>query len=179
MASNGVRQQIFQKLIYRRDCQGRSLCMDISNLGLCKYDRLLPTRVVPDVANFEKTIVPFLVTFWRMKSTDRLVHDCPLFMNKEITGIGIESFAIDLLHSWALGPLGVFIAFVFWFCLSSRIFHPMSIYLNAEECERIAVLHIKTLLMKYYREKRQDEDWKRRGSEASGCLTNMFGETLL
>ena len=67
MDSDETRQAIFQKLVYRKDCRGRALSAPITELGLHKYDRLVPTASLPDVAGFERKIIPFLVKFWRMK----------------------------------------------------------------------------------------------------------------
>ena len=60
-------RQIFQYLVYRKDCRGRAIIQSIPELGLKKWDRLLPSKTLPNVANFEVTEPPFQVTFWRMK----------------------------------------------------------------------------------------------------------------
>jgi hypothetical protein len=109
--------------------------------------------------------VPVIVHFWRMTKYNRLRHDCPLLT--EVEGLSIDSFAVDLLHCWALGPLGVYVAHCFHFWLRSGLFSPLSQHLTAEECERLALLHLKALLSQYYKNRyRDDLDWRRRGSQA-------------
>ena len=91
-------------------------------LGLQKYDRLIPTPSLPDVSGFEAKIVPFLVKFWRMKKTDRVIHDNPIITT--VPSRLYDLWVVDGLHSWALGSLGSYIAFVLRFCLKSKIFRP-------------------------------------------------------
>jgi hypothetical protein len=138
---------------------------DLLSVGLCKYDRLLPSKSLPDVSDFENTDVPMIVTFWRMTKQDRLRHDSPML--ELVDGITVESFAVDLLHCWALGPLSVLIAFCFHFYIQTGLFSPLSAYLGAEECERLALLHLKALLMKSYKDRyKNDPEWRRKGSQA-------------
>lgn len=119
---------------------------ETSKKALQKWDRLLPSVELPDVSDFEKKLVPFRCSFWRMKKEDRLRHDNPILTLDARAGVSIESYVIDLLHSWALGPLAVIVAFVLQFIIATGIFFPSaSVQLDAESREQVALVHIKIL----------------------------------
>ena len=153
---------IFSKLVYRKDCRGRALTSDVASLGLKKWDRLMPTESLQDVGAFELKSLPLMVKFWRMQSTDRLLHDCPLM---DVPGIGIGSWAVDLLHTWALGVLAGHVATVFRFIVKSGIFAPTSPLIDAGDRDELSLQCIKTLLRQHYRQMHSDEHWKRTGTE--------------
>jgi len=106
-------------IVYRESLLGRALARDIPHFNLLKGDRLEPSTAVPDISRFEFADVPFEATFWRSETPDRLLHNSPLM---SIIGCGPHSWAIDLLHSWHLGPEGYFIAHVCRFVIRSKIF---------------------------------------------------------
>lgn len=165
VTSNDVQRAIYKLLVYRKDCRGRAVSADLPPLGLRKYDRLVPTRDLLDVSEFEKRPTPFLAIFWRMAKTDRVFHSCPLVVIG-IPGLTYDLWAVDGLHSWALGGLGAAIAFGLQFCMKSSVFRPLCVYLDAKDVDRLALNHVKTLLMNYYKQMRQDPEWKKTGTEA-------------
>ena len=164
MDSEATKNSIYVKLVYRKDCRGRALSSSIPELNLNKWDRLFPTKSLPDISGFEKMIIPFSVKFWRMTKNDRVCHDCPLIT--DIPGSSYDLWVVDGLHSWALGGLGSIIAFVFTFCLKSKVFRPAIPFIDPDDQDRLALLSIKALLFAYYKEKKKDPDFKRTGTQA-------------
>ena len=176
-----VRRQVFQHLIYRKDCRGRAVIAALPQLGLRKWDRLIPTKTLPNVANFEFLEPPFEACFWRMDRNGRVVHDCPILEQPATTGLSYDDWAADLLHSWALGPCSGLVRKTLMFVVKSEIFSPTSAYLDSEDRDRLAMLHVKTLVSKYYKEQKDtDPNWKRTGTEVGArYITNGFlGGTL-
>ena len=90
-----------------------------------------------------------------------------------------DTYCIDILHSWHLGPLAEYIAFVLWF-LICYVFCPETVYLEKESEYRVALLRCKQQIWSYYREKRSlDADWRRTGSQVRLCkvketCSNLF-----
>ena len=126
-------------------------------IGLKKWDRLLPTKALPDVAQFEHKSPPFEATFWRMDKHSRVVHDCPILEHPMITGFSYDDWVIDVLHGWVLGPVSGLVGKSFQFCVKSGIFTPTSVYLDSSDRDRLAMLHIKTLLSVHYEHKRKTD----------------------
>ena len=160
-----------QKLTYRdlkyiKRRRGRALIKHIELLGLQSGDRLLPTKVLPDVSKFEYLELPVVVHFWRSKPTDRMIHECPLI---NIEGVSPSvSYAIDLLHTWHLGPIAAYVGYVFRFLLESRIWCSNLHFLASEDAERLGLLELKSRMWQYYAEKRQgNPDWAKTSSEVS------------
>ena len=48
-----TRCEIFQRLVYSSDMNGRALCADLPELGLLQGDRLDPCDTLQDVSKFE------------------------------------------------------------------------------------------------------------------------------
>ena len=165
IVNDDAQRLIFSLLGYRKDCRGRALSADIPHLGLRKYDRLLPTIQLLDVSNFEKRSVPFSAHFWRMTKQDRVFHDCP-FVTVGVPGLTYDKWAVDGLHSWALGGLQGAIGHGLQFCMKSPVFRPLCAHLCSKDIDRLALNHIKTLLMHWYKQRRTDPQWKKNGTEA-------------
>ena len=163
---NDVQRLICSLLVYRKDCRGRALSDDVPRLGLRKYDRLVPTIQLLDVSNFENRSVPFSAHFWRMTKNDRVFHACPL-VTVGVPGLTYDKWAVDGLHSWALGGLGGAIIHGLHFCMKSHVFRPLCVHLDSKDIDRLALNNIKTLLMSYYKQRRRtDPQWKKKSSEA-------------
>jgi len=161
-----IQHAIYRRLAYRKSCRGRALITDIPLFSLKKHDRILPTKDVLDVSDFEKLVVPFIVTFWRMTKNDRVFHNCPL-LTMGIPGLTYDKWGVDGLHSWALGGLGASIAHGLRFCIRSPVFRPLSAHLDNDDMDRLAMNHIKSLLMVHYKKKKEDPEWKKSGTEVS------------
>ncbi len=68
------------------------------------------------------------------------------------TGLTIDRWTVDALHTWALGPLGTLVAFVFHVLLATGLFRPASAFIDTEDANKLALMSIRALLMQYYRE---------------------------
>lgn len=109
--------------------------------------------------------MPFIATFWRMAKQDRVLHACPLIT--DVPGKLYDEWVVDGLHTWALGPLGGLIAFIFQFILKTKIFTPSSYYMDGNDLDRLALLHIKALMQVHYRKVKRDPNHKRTHTEVS------------
>ena len=119
--SNRLRSSIANKLGYRKKYRGRVLLEDVPELGLKRWSRLMPTRDLQDVASFEFTKTPFDVSWWVLSTEGRLVHDCPLM---SVGGIGLETWSLDIMHSWHLGPLQQLVSLSLNYCLDTSLWAP-------------------------------------------------------
>lgn len=100
---------------------GRALTRDVPVLGLLKGDRLEPSAALPDVAGFEDLrVFPVQVMFWRQSRQTWALHRNPL-LNPAL-GIGINSFAVDILHTLNLGVYQRMVAKSWWVLLLSDAF---------------------------------------------------------
>lgn len=164
MTSTELRTQVFRKLAYKKKLRGRALLSDLPNLGLRKNSRLMPTPWMPDVAQFEFTQVPFTSHWWVGPADARLVHDCPLL---DLTGVGLETFSLDIMHSWHLGPVQLLVSLTLNFCIDSGLWAPSTIGQDAQDRRRVSLQGIKAELYQFYRDQRQDADWRGKGSEVA------------
>jgi hypothetical protein len=154
---------IIRHLVNSTRYRGRSLSVELGFLGLPEGARLEPSRLLPDVYNLEICALPIELTFWVGSPDGRVLHDSPLFM---VPGVTINSWCVDLLHAWVLGPLAKMIGLAIHLFLATGIFAPSSQYLQAEHRHKLSMLHIKTKLKEYYaRNHRQDPDWIKKHSE--------------
>ena len=149
-------------LRYRRNFLGRGLKEHLDAYSLRRGDRLEPTKGLPDVAQFESMVPPFWVVFWRCTDEDRLIHESPLFT---IPGLSVQSQGPDVLHYWALGPVAAFVALVIWWLITTPLFAVKVEGLSTEDETRLALFKIRSKLWKYYKIKRSDEHFRRKGSE--------------
>ena len=74
-----------------------------------------------------------------------------------ITGFSYDDWVIDVLHGWVLGPVSGLAGKSLQFCVKSGIFTPTSVYLDSSDRDRLAMLHIKTLLSVHYEHKRKTD----------------------
>ena len=138
----------------------------LPQFGLKKWDRLIPTKMLLDVAAFELKRPPFEATFWRMGKDGRVVHDCPILEKPHILGFSYDDWVVDILHGWNLGPCSSLVGNIIMFAVKSGIFTPTSVYLDSEDRHRLAMLHIKSLVAVHYKNKREsDPNWKMTGTE--------------
>ena len=134
---------ILRHLEYKKAARGRALVCNLPQLSLRKGDRLEPSAALPDVAQFENTPVPFDCTFWVAPEDARLTHGCPLF---QVPGVSWSTWAIDIMHSWHLGPLQQLISLTFHFCIGSGLFAPRTVHLDAADRNQMSLLVIKSEL---------------------------------
>ena len=99
------RAEFVEVLKYKEGKLGRVLTKKIS--GLPAGSRLEPSPNLPDVADFEVALCPFQARFFVGSDRSRWLHNCPLF--EVIPNFTFDSWGIDLLHTWCLGPLAGFV----------------------------------------------------------------------
>jgi len=99
-----VRADVRARLAFVKGDQakGRSLMVDMPDLGLRKNDRLEPSPHMPNTFEFDTKTPPFWALFWRTSVETQTRHRNPFF-DIDI-GVTIEaSLAIDFLHDCSLG----------------------------------------------------------------------------
>ena len=94
----------------------------------------------------------------------RLVHDCPLL---ELSGVGLETLSLDIMHSWHLGPLQLLTSMALNYAIDSNLWAPPTEGLDAADKRKLSLLAIKAEQFQWYKEKRKDPDWRGKGSEAT------------
>ena len=161
--AEAIRRVIVANLVNSSKYRGRALPDGLRYLGLPEGARLEPSRSLPDVYDLETVALPIDLTFWVGSPDGRVLHHSPLFM---ILGVTIASWCVDLLHGWVLGPLGKMIGLCIHLFLLTRVFTPKTNYLNGEDKNRFAMLHIKATLKEHYkRVKGDDPEWHSKHSE--------------
>ena len=169
------RTRLYHKFAYHKDYRGRYLRDQDIELGLPKFARLEPSIDLPDISWFEKLEVPFKATFFIASLRTRVIHKCCLF---EIPGVTMQSWAIDLLHAWHLhGPIASYIGLSLHSLLKSGLLMNNTPGLDNEEQMRLALMHLKSHMWMYYKNKRADEHWKRTGTEVWNLSLCMLGKT--
>ena len=112
---------------------------------------------------FETMSLGFTAVFWRTSVENRLLNSCPLF---DIEGCDTNTLAIDLLHTWHLGPLAKYIAFVMWSVLQCKAFSPDLANMAAGDCLHLSLLRLRAEMWKHYSRRRHtDPTWRKKGSE--------------
>ena len=106
--SSDVQREVARLMIYRKSGRGRCLQKKHDALGLPKNARLEPSSTLPDVGLFEMQDVPFRCIWYVGGQHGRVLHISPLL---RIPGVTLDSWCIDLLHSWHYGPMSTFLTF--------------------------------------------------------------------
>ena len=164
--NDDIRSQIYRELIYCKKSgaytSGRCIKRNLPHLNLNVGDRLEPSMELFDISKFEETPTPFNATFWCMTKRDRMLHESPIF---SIPGVTIRSYAKDLLHTWDLGPVGLYISEVFWKLLDSNVLLGVNAAPTVEDHRILGLMQIKSEMWRYYASRSSDEDFKRKGSK--------------
>ena len=142
---------------------GRVLKKEFAALGLKQGDRLEPSSELPDVDTFNVQPCPFKSVFHTAGPNSRVLHISPLL---SIPGVSLDTWCVDVLHTWHYGPLSTFIASALRTLLQTPIYQPNMDGLDNIETQKLALLALKAELWMYYKRKRHEEDWRKRGSEA-------------
>ena len=125
----------------------------------------MPSKNLPDVAQFETTVLPFVCVFFEFSKEARVVNISPLL---SIEGVTTASWGIDLLHSWHLGPEASYVGHVLYFLLRIGIYTRDSpAFLADEDLMATGLNQLKADVWRYYRKRQRGDssgDWKRRGS---------------
>lgn len=121
----------------------------------------MPSVELPDVGLLEHRPLPLKTSWWVAPLDARVVHDCPLLM---LSGVGLESWSLDIMHTWHLGPIQLLVSMSFNYCLDSGLWCPAT-HIDSEEKRKLGLLALKAELYQWYREMRKDPDWLGKGSE--------------
>ena len=168
------RSAVYVRLRYQKKYKGRSLNANVVAGGVRLFvgDRLEPSPQLMDVSRFQSMQPPFRVVFWRMASTQRVVHESPLML---VEGLSMMSHGIDILHCWHLGPLLRLTPLVLKLVINSKILSPDIPGLYADDSKRVGLLRVKAELWRFYKLKRnEDPDWQRKSSELWNLTENMY-----
>lgn len=105
--------------------RGLVLTCDVPSLSLLRFDRLEPTRRLPDVCTFpDIERFPFPCTFWRSSLDNSTRHRNPLF-DRELGVSADRSLTIDVLHAQDLGNLNRFARYATWHLLLTGCWGPL------------------------------------------------------
>lgn len=165
IADTETQQKIYRLLVYRRTARGRTLQAAFPTLGLPRGSRLEPSAALPDVGLFESLETPFTCKFYIGGERGRVLHDSPFL---RIPGVTLESWNIDLLHTWHCGPLSTYITITLRKLLTETdIWKPSIAGLDKEELSKLSLLCLRAELQTHYKLRRQsDPEWSKKGSEA-------------
>ena len=84
----------------------------------------------------------------------------------DIVGVTPGSYCIDMLHSWALGPVLKLIAFTFWLFLEHNVWGQAIPWLGVDEIRQLGVLRLRAEMWLFYQKRRRDDPtWAEKGSE--------------
>ena len=150
---------------------------DGSKQELHAGDRLHPTRILRDVADFETRSRPFQCLFWRvgdMKKA-RLLHHSPLM---DIPGVGMQTYAIDVLHTWHLGGIPRYVAKVFWLVLrSNALADGVPVWYTADDRMHLKLLRLRSALWVHYKQMQaSDPTWRTKASQVWSLTIKMIGK---
>ena len=165
IADAETQQEIYKILVYRRDSRGRTLTKAFRALGFPKGSRLEPSASLPDVGLFEQLETPFTCKFYVGGEGGRVLHDSPFL---RIPGVSLESWNIDILHTFHFGPLSTYITVTLRrMLMDTDIWKPSIVGLDKEEQSKLSLLCLRAELQSHYKLRRQtDPDWANKGSEA-------------
>ena len=126
--------------------------------------RLEPSTLLQDVGSFEHKQCPFTCIFYVAGEHGRVLHMSPLL---QIPGVSLNTWAIDLLHSWHYGPMSTYLTFTLRALLNTEIYKPgNSAVLDKEENDKLCLMALKAELWMFYKHRRAtDKEWSKKGSE--------------
>ena len=142
----------------KRKKSGRGLCvtrdvpaLNAASAPLKAGDLLPPQAALPDVFGYADVQLPTRWCFWRESCETLTTRRNPLF--DATLGLTVSSYAVDELHTNALGVFG-FVAVVVMqrVVRSPRWSHCGA---DAHSSQEIAVQHMNTVLHKWYEEERR------------------------
>jgi len=152
---------------------GRELTEDMvlpSGQILMKGDRLEPSSELPDVALLDEHATSVRGVIWRTTDDQLTNHRCPLF--DEHLGIGLQSLAVDVMHSLNLGVMQEFVAWVFQSVITQNAYGIMP-SMSAAERTHISVQRLLSDILRWYTS-HADRDFTR----ISNLTLKMLGSKL-
>ena len=157
--------------------KGRCLTESFPEVGLIKGDRLEATEDLPDVAEFDHaTLFPFSATFWRPSLESSVYHRCVLW-DSSIGLTACATIAIDLLHTYYLGPMHEWSKMVVWRFLKSGLWGASAD--TADERKIVSVSVMKNELFRWYSEKQRQGESFTRVSDLTPKMVGTLGKPRL
>ena len=166
MPDEDTKLRINALLRYRKAGRGRCLKQNFPLLGLKRGWRLEPTSSLPDVGDFANQRCPFSCVFYTGGKDGRVLHLSPFL---QIPGVTMDTWCVDVLHTWHYGPMSTFIAHSLRHLLQSQVYRPSTSDLDKEEADKLALLTLRAELWSYYKRRRETDDdgsWRAKGAEA-------------
>ena len=160
-----MRREVNLLLRYQKSGRGRVLKNHFPPLGLRRGWRLEPHAAFPDVDDFHTRPCPFVCMFYTGGKDGRVLHVSPLL---QIPGVSLDSWCVDILHTWHYGPMSTYITQALQQLLETSIWKPAVQGLEKEDEQKLALFAMRAELWAYYKRKRNDPEWKKRGSEVPG-----------
>ena len=158
-----VRREVNALLRYGKAGRGRVLKQGYRPLALQRGWRLEPSPGLADVDDFNEHRCPFTCTFYTGGKHGRVLHCSPLL---QIPGVTLETWCVDILHTWHFGPMSTYITFTLQQLLSTPVWKPGVQGLEKEDEQKLSLFALRAEMWAYYRRKRNDPEWQKRGSEA-------------
>ena len=172
----GVRREVNALLRYGKAGRGRCLKTAYRPLALKRGWRLEPDRQNPDVDDFNERECPLTCTFYIGGKHGRVLHCSPFL---QIPGVTLETWCVDILHTWHFGPMSTYITFTVQQLLTTPVWKPGIEGLEKEDEQKLSLYALRAEMWAYYKRKRADPEWHRRGSEARGSENNRSQQKLL
>ena len=96
----------------------------------------------------------------------------------DIPGVGMESHAIDILHTWHLGGIPRYNGTALWAVLRSDAYaHGIPEHLHAEDVMHLKILRLRSDLWVHYKEmQRVDPSWRTKASQVWSLTLKMLGK---
>ena len=157
-----TRREVNALLRYQKSGRGRVLKSRYDPLGLKRGWRLEPNSEFPDVDDFNNRPCPFSCWFYTGGKDGRVLHMSPFL---QIPGVSLDTWCVDILHTWHFGPMSTYITQTLQHLLDTPIWKPAIPGLEKEDEQKLALFAMRAELWTYYKRKRSDPDWKKRGSE--------------
>ena len=151
--------------------RGRCLTNDIVSLGLCKGDRLEPSKALPDVGGLHRLkVFPVPLVFWRCCRESIARHRNPMLEHPDADPV--DCLTVDTLHALFLGAIKVLNCHVVWFLLLSGIFGVLG---TADEQLDSAVRVLRMHLNMWF-QRRHAENPHERLTRPSDFTKGMIGD---
>jgi hypothetical protein len=95
----------------------------------------------------------------------------------DIPGVGVQSYAIDLLHTWHLGGIPRYCGKALWAILRSGAYADnLPDHLHAEDIMHLKILRLRSDLWVHYKEMQaMDPTWRKRASQVWSLTVKMLG----
>ena len=173
---DGVRREITALLRYGKAGRGRSLKQAYGPLALKRGCCLEPSPQHPNVADFNEREYRSLALSKTGGKHGRELH-CSPFLG--MPGVTLETWCVDILHTRHFGPMSKYFTFTLQQLLTTPVWKPGTEGLEKEDEQKLSLYALRAEMWAFYKRKRADPEWQKRGTEARGSETNRPQQQLL